>query len=144
MTTGEGVLFVDRTVKFIYNGAAQVALPQPEQTLFEQDLNLFILQQENYGHHNASSQKVISTAIKSTAQTLFEQNFVPWKFHPRHSDFKPGLTGWAQVKGDYSGEESGALEKLQYDLFYIKHRSLFLDINIILKTLSTVLSMRGQ
>ncbi len=57
---------------------------------------------------------------------------------------KPGLTGWAQVKGDYSGEESGALEKLQYDLFYIKHRSLFLDINIILKTLSTVLSMRGQ
>ncbi|MFC6858608.1 sugar transferase [Zunongwangia atlantica] len=57
---------------------------------------------------------------------------------------KPGLTGWAQVKGDYSGEEAGALEKLQYDLFYIKHRSLFLDLNIILKTLSTVLSMRGQ
>ncbi|MDN3595020.1 exopolysaccharide biosynthesis polyprenyl glycosylphosphotransferase [Zunongwangia endophytica] len=57
---------------------------------------------------------------------------------------KPGLTGWAQVKGDYSGEEAGALEKLQYDLFYIKHRSIFLDLNIILKTLSTVISMRGQ
>ncbi|KAG9574840.1 putative cytochrome 52A4, partial [Aureobasidium melanogenum] len=68
MTTGQGVLFVDHTVKFIYNGAAQ---------------------QGDYGHYNTSTQKVISTAIKSTTQTLFEQNFVPWKFHPRHSDFEP-------------------------------------------------------
>ncbi|KAG9946393.1 putative cytochrome 52A4, partial [Aureobasidium melanogenum] len=89
MTTGEDVLFVDRTVKFVYNDAAQVALPQPEQMPFDQDLNLFISQQGNYGHHNTSSQKIISTAIKSTTQTLFEQNFVPWKFHPRHSDFEP-------------------------------------------------------
>ena len=69
-------------------------------------------------------------------------NSIPF-YNIRHV-IKPGLTGWAQVKGDYSGEEAGALEKLQYDLFYIKHRSLFLDINILLKTLSTVLSMRGQ
>ncbi|KAG9671044.1 putative cytochrome 52A4, partial [Aureobasidium melanogenum] len=89
MTTGEGVLFVDHTVKFIYNGAAQVAFPPPDQMPFEQDLNLFASQQGDYGHHNTSTQKVISTAIKSTTQTLFEQNFVPWKFHPRHSDFEP-------------------------------------------------------
>ncbi|WP_417887325.1 exopolysaccharide biosynthesis polyprenyl glycosylphosphotransferase [Zunongwangia sp.] len=57
---------------------------------------------------------------------------------------KPGLTGWAQVKADYSAEEAGALEKLQYDLYYIKHRGIFIDLNIVLKTLSTVLSMRGQ
>ena len=69
-------------------------------------------------------------------------NSIPF-YNIRHV-IKPGLTGWAQVKGDYSGEEAGALEKLQYDLFYIKHRSLFLDINILLKTLSTILSMRGQ
>ncbi|KAI4726057.1 putative cytochrome 52A4 [Aureobasidium sp. EXF-10728] len=91
MTKGEQVLFVDRRIKFIYNGVAQVALPQPEQALFEQDLNLFILQNENYGHRNVSSQKVISTAIETTTQTLFEQNFIPWKFHPRHSNFEPAM-----------------------------------------------------
>ncbi|CAD0083239.1 unnamed protein product [Aureobasidium vineae] len=91
MTMGEEVLFVDRRVKFIYNGVAQVALPQPEQTPFEQDLNLFILQNGNYGHHNMSSQKVISTAIETATHTLFEQNFVPWKFHPRHSNFEPAM-----------------------------------------------------
>ena len=83
------MLFVDRKVKFIFNGAVQVAFPQPEQMPLEQDLNLFDLQHENYGHHNGSSQSVISTAIKTTTQTLFEQNFIPWKFHPRHSNFEP-------------------------------------------------------
>jgi hexosaminidase len=89
ITTGEDVLFVDRRVKFIFNGAVQVAYPQPEQMPLEQDLNHFDLQNGNYGHHNLSSQKVISTAIKTTTQSLFEQNFIPWKFHPRHSDFEP-------------------------------------------------------
>jgi len=56
---------------------------------------------------------------------------------------KPGLTGWAQVKGNYAASKEDALEKLQYDLFYIKKRSLFLDLNILLKTLSTVIFYRG-
>ncbi|PKP26356.1 MAG: sugar transferase [Bacteroidetes bacterium HGW-Bacteroidetes-2] len=56
---------------------------------------------------------------------------------------KPGLTGWAQVKGTYAASTEDALEKLQYDLFYIKKRSLFLDLNILLKTLSTVIFYRG-
>ena len=88
---GEGALFLDRNVKFIYNGAAQVAAPQPEQIPFEHDLNNFSSQYGTYGQKNASSQKIISTAIKTTTQTLFEQNFVPWKFHPRHSDFEPAM-----------------------------------------------------
>ncbi|WP_028377722.1 exopolysaccharide biosynthesis polyprenyl glycosylphosphotransferase [Leeuwenhoekiella sp. MAR_2009_132] len=57
---------------------------------------------------------------------------------------KPGLTGWAQVCGRYVNSVDDSLEKLQYDLFYIKHRNLFLDLNILLKTISTVVYYRGQ
>jgi len=57
---------------------------------------------------------------------------------------KPGLTGWAQVKMRYGSSVEDSLMKLQYDLFYIKRRSFFLDINIIVKTISTVLYYRGQ
>lgn len=57
---------------------------------------------------------------------------------------KPGVTGWAQVNAKYGSSEEDSLEKLQYDLYYIKHRSIFLDITIIIKTLSTIVFFRGQ
>jgi lipopolysaccharide/colanic/teichoic acid biosynthesis glycosyltransferase len=57
---------------------------------------------------------------------------------------KPGVTGWAQVNAKYGITQEDALEKLQYDLYYIKHRSLFLDISIVVKTLSTIIFFRGQ
>jgi exopolysaccharide biosynthesis polyprenyl glycosylphosphotransferase len=57
---------------------------------------------------------------------------------------KPGVTGWAQVNAKYGASQEDALEKLQYDLYYIKHRSLFLDISIVVKTLSTIIFYRGQ
>ena len=57
---------------------------------------------------------------------------------------KPGVTGWAQVNAKYGSSQEDSLEKLQYDLYYIKHRSLFLDVTIIIKTLSTILFFRGQ
>tara|TARA_B110000503_G_scaffold91700_1_gene138384 strand:- start:32643 stop:34043 length:1401 start_codon:yes stop_codon:yes gene_type:complete len=57
---------------------------------------------------------------------------------------KPGLTGWAQVNHNYGTSQDDALIKLQYDLYYIKNRSFFLDLSIMIKTLSTVLFMRGQ
>jgi len=57
---------------------------------------------------------------------------------------KPGLTGWAQINFPYGASEADALEKLQYDLYYIKNRSLTLDWSIILKTIKTVLSGGGQ
>lgn len=57
---------------------------------------------------------------------------------------KPGLTGWAQVKSNYAASKEDALEKLQYDLYYIKKRSVFLDLNILIKTLSTILFYRGH
>jgi exopolysaccharide biosynthesis polyprenyl glycosylphosphotransferase len=68
--------------------------------------------------------------------------FMPF-YETRHI-IKPGLTGWAQVNYSYGDSISDSLVKLQYDLYYIKHRSIFLDINIIIKTFSAVLFYRGQ
>jgi exopolysaccharide biosynthesis polyprenyl glycosylphosphotransferase len=65
-------------------------------------------------------------------------------FYETRHVIKPGLTGWAQVNYAYGETIDDSLIKLQYDLYYIKHRSLFLDINIIVKTISTVLFYRGQ
>ena len=65
-------------------------------------------------------------------------------FYETRHIVKPGLTGWAQVKTRYGASVDESLTKLQYDLFYIKHRSVFLDLNIMVKTLSTVLFYRGQ
>jgi len=58
---------------------------------------------------------------------------------------KPGITGWDQTSSEYhSPSYEDTLEKLQYDLYYIKKRSIFLDLNIILKTISTILSRKGR
>ena len=65
-------------------------------------------------------------------------------FYQTRHVIKPGLTGWAQVNYSYGKTIDDSLVKLQYDLYYIKHRSIFLDIDIILKTFSTVLFYRGQ
>ena len=65
-------------------------------------------------------------------------------FYETRHVIKPGLTGWAQVNYSYGETINDSLIKLQYDLYYIKHRSIFLDVNIIFKTMSTVLLYRGQ
>ena len=65
-------------------------------------------------------------------------------FYETRHVIKPGLTGWAQVNYSYGETIDDSLIKLQYDLYYIKHRSIFLDINIIVKTFSKVLFYRGQ
>jgi exopolysaccharide biosynthesis polyprenyl glycosylphosphotransferase len=56
---------------------------------------------------------------------------------------KPGITGWAQVKYPYGSTVEDALEKLQYDLYYIKNMSIFLDLLILLKSVQVVLFARG-
>jgi len=65
-------------------------------------------------------------------------------FYETRHVIKPGLTGWAQVNYSYGESMEDSLIKLQYDLYYIKHRSVFLDMNITIKTISTVLFYRGQ
>lgn len=57
---------------------------------------------------------------------------------------KPGLTGWAQINDSYAASVAETRRKLQYDLYYIKHRSLLFDIEIILKTLYYVLAWKGR
>ena len=56
---------------------------------------------------------------------------------------KPGITGWAQVCYPYGASESDAFEKLQYDLYYAKNSSLFLDLMIILQTVEVVVWQKG-
>ena len=64
-------------------------------------------------------------------------------YHFRHL-VKPGITGWAQVNYPYGESDEDAIEKLQYDLYYIRHYSLKLDAMIVLKTVHTMLFGRGQ
>jgi exopolysaccharide biosynthesis polyprenyl glycosylphosphotransferase len=64
-------------------------------------------------------------------------------FYRCRLSIKPGLTGWAQVKYRYGNTENDALMKLQYDLYYIKHRSLTLDLFIVLRTLLEMIFCRG-
>lgn len=57
---------------------------------------------------------------------------------------KPGLTGWAQIKYPYGGSVKDAEAKLEYDLYYIKNRSLVLDLAIAAKTIATIISSQGR
>jgi lipopolysaccharide/colanic/teichoic acid biosynthesis glycosyltransferase len=57
---------------------------------------------------------------------------------------RPGLTGWAQVKFGYAGDESDALQKLQYEFFYLRHQRLSLDLRIVARTVRSVLGRRGR
>ena len=59
-------------------------------------------------------------------------------------EFKPGVTGWAQVKWRYDESIEDVKEKLNYDLYYINNHSLWLDIKIIFLTFSTVFLQKGQ
>ena len=57
---------------------------------------------------------------------------------------KPGLTGWAQIHNAYYGTIEENLQKLEYDLFYIKNRNFTLDVSIILRTVNTILRLAGR
>jgi lipopolysaccharide/colanic/teichoic acid biosynthesis glycosyltransferase len=57
---------------------------------------------------------------------------------------KPGLTGWAQINYGYVASVTETVIKLEYDLYYIKHRTLAMDVAIILRTIGTVLRRTGR
>jgi sugar transferase (PEP-CTERM system associated) len=76
---------------------------------------------------------------------LFVKNLVktiPY-YNERHN-VKPGLTGWAQLKYPYGATEKDSLEKLKFDLYYIKHRSFLLDLLILVRTVEIVLFGQGR
>ena len=64
-------------------------------------------------------------------------------YHIRHA-IKPGVTGWAQISYHYGSSLNDAIEKLQYDLFYVKHMSWLLDTVVIFQTIKIVLFNRGS
>ena len=64
-------------------------------------------------------------------------------FYVERHTVKPGITGWAQLRYVYGASEEAALEKLKYDLYYVKNHSLFLDLVIILQTAEVILWGKG-
>jgi sugar transferase (PEP-CTERM system associated) len=69
------------------------------------------------------------------------EQVIPY-YHERHS-VKPGITGWAQLCYPYGASEKDAFEKLQYDLYYVKNRSLVFDFAILVQTVEVVLWGKG-
>jgi lipopolysaccharide/colanic/teichoic acid biosynthesis glycosyltransferase len=56
---------------------------------------------------------------------------------------RPGLTGWAQINQRYASTTEDTAVKLEYDLYYIKHRDLMLDLTIIFRTVGSVIGFKG-
>lgn len=65
-------------------------------------------------------------------------------FYPLRHLVRPGLTGWAQVKYGYAGNASDALEKLQYEFWYLRHQSIRTDLRIIGRTIRSVFGSSGR
>jgi lipopolysaccharide/colanic/teichoic acid biosynthesis glycosyltransferase len=57
---------------------------------------------------------------------------------------KPGITGWAQINMGYASTIDETINKLEYDLYYIKHRNMIMDALILLRTPATVFGFRGR
>ncbi len=68
-------------------------------------------------------------------------NEIPY-YHVRHI-IRPGITGWAQVRYQYGASLEETRRKLEYDLYYIKHLSIGLDLLIIFETVKTIILRRG-
>jgi exopolysaccharide biosynthesis polyprenyl glycosylphosphotransferase len=65
-------------------------------------------------------------------------------FFTRRLLVKPGITGWAQLRRDYASDTDGAADKLSYDLWYLRHRNLLVDLAICAKTFSAILLRPGR
>jgi lipopolysaccharide/colanic/teichoic acid biosynthesis glycosyltransferase len=63
-------------------------------------------------------------------------------YYSRRHLIKPGVTGWAQVRCGYAGSDFGSAWKLCHDLYYLKHRSIWLDLAIIAETARTLVADR--
>jgi lipopolysaccharide/colanic/teichoic acid biosynthesis glycosyltransferase len=64
-------------------------------------------------------------------------------FYQQRHAVKPGVTGWAQIKYEYGSSVEDAMEKLRYDLYYIKHLSIALDLSIVFDTVKVVMFGKG-
>ncbi|MDP2561124.1 TIGR03013 family XrtA/PEP-CTERM system glycosyltransferase [Psychrobium sp. 1_MG-2023] len=73
-----------------------------------------------------------------------EQLAVKIPFYNERHHVKPGLTGWAQLRYPYGASETDALEKLKFDLYYVKNRSYLFDLLILLRTIEIVIFSKGS
>lgn len=96
-SSGDSVLWIDNSVRITYNGAQVQPSSLGGNTLDMQILNAIMIQGAGYGSQGingtSASQAIINTAISDTLDTLFNKNFVPWKFHPRNSNYQPPSNG---------------------------------------------------
>jgi lipopolysaccharide/colanic/teichoic acid biosynthesis glycosyltransferase len=74
--------------------------------------------------------------VKELAETI--------PFYSLRQHIKPGITGWAQICYPYGASINDAKEKLQYDLYYMKHHSIFLDLLILIQTVEVILFQKGS
>jgi lipopolysaccharide/colanic/teichoic acid biosynthesis glycosyltransferase len=78
--------------------------------------------------------------IRQHFAEIFARKF---PFYRLRFKVKPGITGWAQVNMNYVNSDEDQYEKLEYEFYYLYHQSLFLDLFIILKTVQSVVRMKG-
>jgi lipopolysaccharide/colanic/teichoic acid biosynthesis glycosyltransferase len=72
-----------------------------------------------------------------------EQLLAAVPFYAQRHAVKPGVTGWAQTKYRYGSSVEDAIEKLRYDLYYIKHMSILFDLTIVFDTVKVILFRKG-
>ena len=77
------------------------------------------------------------------AQELIEQISDRFPYFRLRSAHKPGVTGWAQIRYGYVADIDSFEQKLALDLYYLKHRSIWLDVSIIWTTVRTVVTLDG-
>jgi lipopolysaccharide/colanic/teichoic acid biosynthesis glycosyltransferase len=65
-------------------------------------------------------------------------------FHRLRNSVRPGMAGWAVINFDYIDSIDDAKIRLQYDLYYIKHQSLWLDLLILIRTIGQVFVLKGR
>jgi exopolysaccharide biosynthesis polyprenyl glycosylphosphotransferase len=89
-----------------------------------------------------SDMSVVGPRAEITSLVEMFSEHIP--FYRSRLMVKPGLTGWAQIHQPYAATIEETIEKLEYDLYYIKHRSIIFDFHIMVRTASQVLGFRGR
>jgi lipopolysaccharide/colanic/teichoic acid biosynthesis glycosyltransferase len=87
--------------------------------------------------HPASNFEILSTVARNVPDS---GTSIP--YYAMRSSVRPGITGWAQIRYGYANDVVQEMEKLKFDLYYIKHRSLWLDLRILAETLHVIVAGR--
>ncbi len=85
-----------------------------------------------------------SWALDPSSLTTSRSSASSLPFYRMRHLVRPGLTGWAQVKYGYAGDERDAIEKLQYEFFYLRYQSLRFDLRVIVRTVRSVIGTAGR